>query len=61
MAAAARTDLLHRAQRQSLCGKIREMEDQGYTVIENAISPEFADEVRAATLRALLPRKALSR
>ena len=30
------------------------IEAQGYTVIENAISPEFADEVRAATLSALL-------
>jgi hypothetical protein len=29
------------------------MEEQGYTVIERAISDEFADEVREATLRAL--------
>jgi ectoine hydroxylase-related dioxygenase (phytanoyl-CoA dioxygenase family) len=53
-------DLLHRAQRQGLTGKIREMEEQGYTVIERAISPEFADEVRAATLRALLPHQSHS-
>ncbi len=36
------------------------MEEQGYTVIERAISPEFADEVRAATLRALLPHQSFS-
>lgn len=53
-------DLAHRAARQGLTGKIREMEEQGYTVIENAISPEFADEVRAATLRALLPHQTFS-
>jgi hypothetical protein len=46
-------DLEHRARRQGLTGHIREMEDQGYTVIERAISPEFADEVRAETIRAL--------
>ena len=53
-------DLAHRAARQRLTGKIREMEEQGYTVIERAISPEFADEVRAATLRALLPHQTFS-
>ncbi|MFI4975673.1 MAG: phytanoyl-CoA dioxygenase family protein [Caulobacterales bacterium] len=53
-------DLAHRAARQGLTGKIREMEEQGYTVIENAISPEFADEVRAAVLRALLPHQTFS-
>ena len=53
-------DLCHRAQRQGLTGKIREMEEQGYTVIEHAISPEFADEVRAATIRALLPHQSFS-
>ena len=53
-------DLAHRAARQGLGGKIREMEEQGYTVIERAISPEFAGEVRAATLRALLPHQTFS-
>jgi hypothetical protein len=53
-------DLYHRAERQGLTGKIREMEEQGYTVIERAISPEFADEVRTATLRALLPHQTQS-
>ena len=53
-------DLYHRAQRQGLAGKIREMEEQGYTVIEHAISPEFTDEVRAATIRALLPHQSFS-
>jgi ectoine hydroxylase-related dioxygenase (phytanoyl-CoA dioxygenase family) len=46
-------DLAHRAARQGLTGKIREMEEQGYTVLEKAISDDFADEVREATLRAL--------
>ena len=53
-------DLCHRAQRQGLTRKIREMEEQGYTVVERAISPEFADEVREATLRALLPHQSFS-
>jgi ectoine hydroxylase-related dioxygenase (phytanoyl-CoA dioxygenase family) len=53
-------DLAHRAARQKLSGKIRELEETGYTVIERAISPEFADEVRAATLRALLPHQTFS-
>jgi hypothetical protein len=53
-------DLKHRAERQGLTRHIREMEEQGYTVIERAISPEFADEVRAATLRTLLPHQSFS-
>jgi ectoine hydroxylase-related dioxygenase (phytanoyl-CoA dioxygenase family) len=53
-------DLAHRAARQGLSAKIREMEEQGYTVVERAISPEFADEVRSATLRALLPHQTFS-
>jgi ectoine hydroxylase-related dioxygenase (phytanoyl-CoA dioxygenase family) len=53
-------DLAHRAARQGLTGKIREMEERGYTVLERAISPEFADDVRAATLRALMPHNAYS-
>ena len=48
-------DLAHRARRLGIAGKVREMEAQGYTVLERAISPEFADELRDATLRALLP------
>src|SRR5579883_1282341 len=39
-------DLAHRAARQGLTGKIRELEENGYCVVERAISPEFADEVR---------------
>jgi hypothetical protein len=46
-------DLHHRAARQGLLGNIVEMEEQGYTVLERAISPEFADELRENTLRAL--------
>ncbi|MEZ5597096.1 MAG: hypothetical protein R3E84_11995 [Pseudomonadales bacterium] len=48
-------DLAHRARRLGLLERIREIEANGYTVIERAISPEFADTLRAATLRALLP------
>jgi hypothetical protein len=47
-------DLAHRAQRQGIAHKLRELDERGYTVLERAISPEFADEVRAATMRALL-------
>jgi ectoine hydroxylase-related dioxygenase (phytanoyl-CoA dioxygenase family) len=46
-------DLAHRAGRQGLTRHIREMEEQGYTIVERAISPECADETRAAILRAL--------
>ena len=53
-------DLEHRARRLGLTRHIREMEDQGYTVIEKAISDEFADEVRAATLRALVEHQSVS-
>jgi phytanoyl-CoA dioxygenase PhyH len=48
-------DLAHRATRLGIAGKVREVEEHGYTVLERAISPAFADELRAATLRALLP------
>jgi hypothetical protein len=53
-------DLKHRAERQGLTAKLRELEANGYVVLERAISPEFADEVRAATLRALLPHQSYS-
>ena len=46
-------DLYHRASRQGLLRNIVEMEEQGYTVLERAISPAFADELRDATLHAL--------
>lgn len=48
-------DLEHRARELGMSGKIREMEENGYTVLEGVISPGFADEVRAATLRAIMP------
>lgn len=47
------TDLYHRASRQGLLANVREMEEQGFTVIENAISDEFADELRSDTVRVL--------
>ena len=53
-------DLAHRAARLGLTGKIREMEEQGYTIVERAISPDFADEMRAATYRAVLPHQTFS-
>lgn len=53
-------DLAHRAARQRLSSKIREMEHQGYTVLERAISPDFADEVRNAVSRVLLPHQTFS-
>lgn len=46
-------DLAHRAERQGLARHIRDVEEIGYAVIENAITPEFADEVRETTVRAL--------
>lgn len=48
-------DLAHRAARLGITHQVREMEEQGYTVLEGAISPAFADELREATLQALLP------
>ena len=39
-------DLEHRARRLGLTGKIREMEENGFVVIERAISADFADELR---------------
>ncbi|MBX3705970.1 MAG: phytanoyl-CoA dioxygenase family protein [Pseudomonadales bacterium] len=48
-------DLAHRATRLGIADRVREMEESGYTVIERAITPAFADEIREATLRALLP------
>ena len=46
-------DLHHRAVRQGLAGNVAEMDEQGFTVVEHAISGEFADELREHTLRAL--------
>ena len=48
-------DLHHRAARQGLLGKVREMEENGYTIIENAISDDFADEIREAVFKATAP------
>jgi hypothetical protein len=53
-------DLEHRARRLGLIGKIREMEEQGFTVIERAISDGFADEVRAAIKGAVLPQQGVA-
>lgn len=53
-------DLHHRATRQGLLGHVREMEQQGFTVLEGAISADFADEIREATLQALSSHNATS-
>lgn len=53
-------DLEHRARRLGLIGHIHEMEEQGFTVIERAISEDFADEVRTAILRSVLPEQGVS-
>ena len=46
-------DLAHRAAKQGLTGKIREMDETGYTIVENAITPEFADAAREHILETL--------
>jgi ectoine hydroxylase-related dioxygenase (phytanoyl-CoA dioxygenase family) len=46
-------DLAHRAGRQGLSQHIRDMEEHGYAVIENAISPTLADQLRDSTINAL--------
>jgi ectoine hydroxylase-related dioxygenase (phytanoyl-CoA dioxygenase family) len=53
-------DLEHRARRQGLTGKIREMEENGFAVIERAITNDFADEMRAAIKRSVLPQQGVS-
>jgi len=52
-------DLEHRARRLGLTGKIREMEENGYVVIERAISEPFADELRERTRAAMAPDQVL--
>jgi hypothetical protein len=46
-------DLCHRATRQDIAGNVAEMEEHGFTILERAISDEFADELREHTIRAL--------
>lgn len=53
-------DIEHRARKLGLTGNIREMFEQGFTVIERAISDEFADEVRAAILRSVMPEQGVT-
>lgn len=52
-------DLEHRARRLGLTGKIRDMDEQGFVVLERGITPEFADELREATRAAMSPDQAL--
>ena len=52
-------DLEHRARRLGLTGKIREMDQQGFVVVERAITADFADELRAATRAAMSPEQGL--
>ena len=53
-------DLEHRARRLGLAARIREMDEQGFTVIERAISDDFADEVRKAVVRSVVPEQGAS-
>jgi ectoine hydroxylase-related dioxygenase (phytanoyl-CoA dioxygenase family) len=53
-------DLEHRARRLGLTGKIREMEENGFAIVERAISNDFADEMRAAIKRSVLPQQGVS-
>ena len=52
-------DLEHRARRLGLTGKIRDMEEQGFAVVERGISPTLADEVRAGIVEAMPPEQSL--
>ncbi len=52
-------DLEHRARRLDLTGKIRDMEENGYVVVERGITDAFADEIREATRAALPPEQGL--
>ena len=36
------------------------MDEQGFTVIERAISDDFADEVRAAVVKSVVPEQGAS-
>lgn len=46
-------DLAHRARRQGLAKQVAELDDQGFTVVERAISDDVADEIRETTLQVL--------
>jgi ectoine hydroxylase-related dioxygenase (phytanoyl-CoA dioxygenase family) len=47
-------DIHHRARALGVERQVREVEENGYTVIENAISADFADEIREVTRRAVM-------
>lgn len=53
-------DLAHRAERLGLTGNIRELAEQGYTVIERAIPEDFADQVREGIQRALSSQNSIA-
>lgn len=53
-------DLHHRARQYGLTGNIREMVDEGYTVMERAMSADAADELSAAIKRAVMPEQGVS-
>jgi len=52
-------DLEHRARRLGLTGKIRDMDEQGFVVLERAITPALADVLRAATRAAMSSEQSL--
>ena len=47
-------DIYHRARALGVERHVREVEENGYTVIEHAISADFADEIREVTHRAVM-------
>lgn len=53
-------DIEHRARKLGLIGHIREMHEQGYTILERAITDAFADEVRGAIKRMVQPGQGVS-
>lgn len=44
-------DVLHRAKHLGLMRNLADLDETGYTVLENAFTPEFADELRAEAQR----------
>lgn len=47
-------DILHRARALGIERHLHEVQENGYTIIENAISPDFAEEVREVARRAVM-------
>jgi hypothetical protein len=50
-------DLQHRIERQNLRRQVDQLAENGYAVLENAITPAFADELRALSIDEMLSHK----